>query len=545
MGSRGFFQREEVQSLVAFLRALSDPHDGNVVAMFLRSLFCTLTDEEFLVLRASHPDEVFAGWKHFVEQNPEHAPLLETFEQLLRIKNLVSPGRLVREIIQRCHFDYFLTTFPDAQVRWVNVHKFVEFCDGFEGSTGLRDFINRSGIAQQVKESEASVENEESDVVRVMTVHQSKGLEFPIVIVPELGQQSRSQNSEHMLSDPMYNRIAFAPPSHKPREGSEYEQLCEREKLREEHEERRLLYVAFTRACNKLALSFSGKPRKNTPYLGFLQQADLLESSGTWSGSGEGNGPLREFVRHVSLPDLQQVQPYQLPTITCAPEEIPPTVLPLEQAPIKRYISPTPMLQALREGRALFVESSNGEEQETPFKNPGELGKLCHKVLEKLAILPLAAFNHALVQSVARQEGYDASVVEPACSLVLPLKTAGIPLLEKLSNAPLLFTEKPLRKHWKDYILTGTVDLLFSQGGEWHLVDFKSSAFHRQMVQETYRFQVQFYLFLLQELVHPAPQKGHLIFLRDNHVETVHMQQEFEQELEDKVRAYQSLLQKP
>ena len=102
-------------------------------------------------------------------------------------------------------------------------------------------------VAQDKIESEAKLDAEHADVVTLMTIHAAKGLEFPVVILPDLNRRLLHPESSFVLFHPDLSLAVKGT--------SLYEQIKERIKLEEIQEAKRLLYVAITRAEEKLILS--------------------------------------------------------------------------------------------------------------------------------------------------------------------------------------------------------------------------------------------------------------------------------------------------
>ncbi len=146
-----------------------------------------------------------------------------------------------------------------AERRLANVHKLLRLARRFEASEGrdLRGFLDHVEYLEgAVKvEPDAPVEGVEPDAVRLMTIHAAKGLEFPVVCLADLGRQPNTQTPDLLVDGDRVGlrlvRIDGAGSS----PALEYEQLCQERRAREAEEEDRILYVAMTRARERLLLS--------------------------------------------------------------------------------------------------------------------------------------------------------------------------------------------------------------------------------------------------------------------------------------------------
>src|SRR5205823_5360956 len=110
------------------------------------------------------------------------------------------------------------------------------------------------------RESEAPVEGEALDAVRLMTIHRAKGLEFPVVCVADLGRMPwRRLELMRVGRDGRFGMRLSAPGTAKAQPALEYRALGDELLAREEREERRLFYVAVTRARERLIVSGASK----------------------------------------------------------------------------------------------------------------------------------------------------------------------------------------------------------------------------------------------------------------------------------------------
>src|SRR5581483_7006408 len=110
------------------------------------------------------------------------------------------------------------------------------------------------------RESEAPVEGEALDAVRLMTIHRAKGLEFPIVCVADLGREPWRRSPMVRVGRDGRFGLRLAEPGRAGREPAlDYEALADEQQASEAREERRIFYVAMTRACDRLILSGAAK----------------------------------------------------------------------------------------------------------------------------------------------------------------------------------------------------------------------------------------------------------------------------------------------
>ncbi len=177
----------------------------------------------------------------------------KTLGDLRAMKDRMPIARLITEAIDRTAYDAVLLAEFLGERKLANLYKLIEQARSFDqsGIFTLSDFITQLAefVARQPDEPLAATQSETMDVVRLMTIHQAKGLEFPVVVVPDIARPQRGPGAS----------AAFTPelgPMVKDDEatvGYDLFSLADREEA--EAEIVRLLYVACTRAADYLVLS--------------------------------------------------------------------------------------------------------------------------------------------------------------------------------------------------------------------------------------------------------------------------------------------------
>ena len=193
---RGFFQCQEVSDLVSLLGAVLDPDDGVALAATLRSPLFGVDDDTLARLAwpaaASRP----ALARYF--RTSDDPALGRVRDVLARLRATASRATIAELIVEACAATDFeavcLTQFQGAQ-KVANVRKLIELAREWERRRffSLRDFVRtvRRLAASEPREPEAALAGEADDVVRLMTIHQAKGLEFSAVVLPDLGRVLR------------------------------------------------------------------------------------------------------------------------------------------------------------------------------------------------------------------------------------------------------------------------------------------------------------------------------------------------------------------
>ncbi len=236
--SSNILEAPEIQDIIIYLQALENPSSNFYFLPLLKTPFFRKTDPEIAELLRNNPSLYEA-------LNGTNDPEMEIFNDIRRKKNRVNIADLAEEIIGRSGYFSFLTTLPHKKEASTNAVVFLDYLRRLQTSEmfNLTDFLyylQEYGITL----AKPQVIGEKSNVVKVMTVHSSKGLESRAVIyIATSGGGNRS--SEIIVSrggrDRYLGMNIFCPDRN-------YTRLAEFKKGSEAEEEKRLAYVTFTRA---------------------------------------------------------------------------------------------------------------------------------------------------------------------------------------------------------------------------------------------------------------------------------------------------------
>jgi ATP-dependent helicase/nuclease subunit A len=275
VGGKAFYAQQEIYDLLNLLRAVASPCDEVSLAGALRSPFFSLADETLFWL-AQHRDGLAAG---LLARDPPPqlaAPerrrvrfAAETLSLLRARKDRVPIADLIHEALARTGYDAVLLTEFLGERKLANLRKLIDQARTFDRSAifTLDDFITQLSefVASEPDEPLAATHPESTNVVRLMSIHAAKGLEFPIVVVPDLARKQRA-SGEGVAFDPQLGPLVKPPAAPSGRKrfacGLDLRETMEAEE--EEAERNRLLYVATTRAADYLILS-SGVQRLDKP----------------------------------------------------------------------------------------------------------------------------------------------------------------------------------------------------------------------------------------------------------------------------------------
>jgi ATP-dependent helicase/nuclease subunit A len=276
-----FYQKTEVSDLIGFLELVLHPDDDLLRAMVLTSSLFGLTFEEL--------------WKRGVK-DPAIVPGLarELLDHWVQRRDSATAAEILQDVIRKTDFDVVMMAQKNGPQRVANIGKLIEITRGLarQGTTGLDDvvrYLRDRAHDTSIREPEAQIVSENDDVVRVLTVHQAKGLEFDIVIVPDLAARTARGSSDRVcFSDRWGILVGAAYGLHrKPLPHALILDEKQWEDDQQYEEEKRLLYVAITRARKMLVLG-EGFSKQAGPWLRWIE--DLLEKlqPGAIAGAREG-----------------------------------------------------------------------------------------------------------------------------------------------------------------------------------------------------------------------------------------------------------------
>lgn len=568
----GFYARPEIQDQISLLRLLENPADDLALAEVLRSPFCGLSDDELFWL--AHPQGLGRG---FYQENLPEQIAEETRERLYIFRDLLKQWQanihlltitdLLRLAMEETGYLAVISTLPDSRRRLANLEKFQHRAGDFvrKGYSGVRDFVTfiEQLSTLSVREGEAPA-GKEDDVVQMMTVHAAKGLEFPVVVLPELGQRFKvSQTSPAFF----HKKLGFA---HKVLvNGTQREDtfLTERIKELQRREEiselKRLFYVALTRAEDYLL--FSGCFTKKQLAADFDQAGSWLEwlyqaipelpelpvgvdCRLNWAGHRLkvtwGDGCLQEELSPQTSPDAfsaagaraeaaeTAVAMEEIEEIaTKAEGEIAATALPAEwtgKHPARpKRIALSPLLTFMQCPRRFYWEhrlGTNGDyvaagaEQISAAGSGKPVGIILGEAFHRL----VAVQNQGRAFNRPEMEAYLGDLAEPE-------RTKAYSLLETMyanylkspfypSTGVKTLNEYPFLLHLEGVVIKGTIDrILFYPDGRITVVDFKTN---RQVPQgfllHEYERQISVYTLAAEEIFGQTPSGAYIYFVRPN-----------------------------
>ncbi len=304
----GFYESMEITDLLSLLQLLDNPLQDLPLLAVLRSPLVGLSLDDLATIRLQIPKgPCWSALQRFHETSQSHPGwakadrFFKNFSAWRRLARQVSLSRCLAAVLDETHYAAWLLTQPRGEQRHANVQRFLALAQQFDQfqRQGLFRFLHFIE-AQQAAETEpqvATVGGE--DAVALMSIHQSKGLEFPVVVVADLGKPfNLSDLRADIILDAEYGLCPQIKPPHT---GQRYPSLpywLARQRQKQEllGEELRLLYVAMTRARDLLILTgnvaekkFHKQWRETTGLTtaAMLGARSFLDWIGAWSAQAD------------------------------------------------------------------------------------------------------------------------------------------------------------------------------------------------------------------------------------------------------------------
>lgn len=266
---KGYFSAAEVRTVLAYLQILDNPVQDIPLASVLRSAIGGLTDEELAVIRSSFKERHFYDCVQAYRvygDNKELCGKLDRFFEVfdrLRTKCAHTPVHLlIWEMLEVTGYGAYAQALPAGSQRKANLDMLIEKAISYESTSyrGLYHFVRyiENLKKYEVDYGEANAGTEADNTVRIMSIHKSKGLEFPIVFVSGLGKQfNESDVRSKVVMHPEFGLACDCVDTKlRTRQPSILKKTIQKKTAAENlGEELRVLYVALTRAKEKLILT--------------------------------------------------------------------------------------------------------------------------------------------------------------------------------------------------------------------------------------------------------------------------------------------------
>jgi ATP-dependent exoDNAse (exonuclease V) beta subunit len=498
VGGLTFYETREVRDLMLLLAVLANPRNEIALAGVLRSPIFGLTDEDLLRLTANGISLADA-----VEQQPPANWTL--IEELRLLRNRISPDRLLRRVMDDCDYESGLSSRGRA-----NVEKFLS-------ALRTRYSVAPAPLSQILELMENAAPDAEAppadfgDSVRLMTIHKSKGLEFPVVFLPFLhssrgsGFPIISYTHEHGLG------VKWRDPAVRDGTG---DAVWEANRLATEawqsEEDDRLLYVGMTRAKERLVLSFSATRFSRSAWWQLISSKLYIDAQTRVDKVVERNEAGLRIVYATQPPELLRAGHAEAAGAGQVFLESPEvegqydstasatSISVFAQCPRKYYLS-----RYIRWKEAPGRMLPSADDEEFPAPEPGELeateiGTQVHALLANQCV------RNPSAEAMKLAERFRASA-----------------LGKQAARASHKQHEWDFVMAVEDVVLRGQIDLWFEHNRDLVVVDYKTDNVKKPVDADraaVYELQLRIYAIALEAATGKVPDRGYLHFLRTDEI---------------------------
>ena len=267
VGGKGFYRCQEISDLLSLLQVIDNHGNETALAGALRSPLFLLADAALAALKdhggslwAGLADNAAAGLADDQQAAADRAWRL--LGNLRSLRGYTGIASLIRQALAETGYASFVLSQFMGRQKYANLMKLAAVAEAFEerGPATLGDFLRYVArlVADEVKEGEAQIESEDSDTVKLMTIHRAKGLEFPVVFIPDLHRKFNDDSGPFLFSPQAGLGVKVPAAGGDLTATSCHEAVAAGEKRLAILELKRVLYVAFTRARDYLVLSAVG-----------------------------------------------------------------------------------------------------------------------------------------------------------------------------------------------------------------------------------------------------------------------------------------------
>jgi ATP-dependent exoDNAse (exonuclease V) beta subunit len=511
---RSLFLEAPAGDLYLALQLALHPEDRGAYAGFLRSPFVNLSDETLLCLLLSRK-EPFAGIDDPDIPEPERRKLargLEVYRFVREHADRLSPSELIHRLWYEQGYRFFILREPGLHNYLEFYHYLLALADQAERqgdplAAFLELFRENLGLYRRLEELEVPLEP--SPGVQLLTIHKAKGLQFPIVILADMGNRGRARSGglPYYLSDAFGVTLNLG-------QGNYFSLQGEREtEAKELAETRRLLYVAATRARCHLVLA--GTQKRAGGRGGQAHLAMLLSALGLQAETLFQEEPVRVPGCLLRVERIPEASRQELERLRSALRRPAPDLARLEsfytgqalRRPARRREYSVSELCSLLE-----PEGEPGERRQFPqpalavdalladYELENRFGSLVHSLLARWIAAPGGPCPEADWAHLGIAPEHREACLQAAVELCRRFLDS--PLGQQAGSDPERQTELSFLYRWQTgagpLYMSGQLDLAFTAGGETRLLDYKTDKVYRD---GQYDLQLAFYALACAELI--------------------------------------------
>lgn len=286
IGGKGFYQKQIVYDIKNYFSFLLNNDDDVSFIGLIRSPFFMLTDSEILNIKNEKGFTFWQRFNNYVINNNQHEWISNILKENIQIAKEIEISFLLRKILNETGYLAVVSESKNGEQDLSNIQKLFDITISFERNNfvSLFDYVEflKESIDENFDEANAQL-NDDNNSVKIMTVHQSKGLEFPVVILFNSATKALEDDikSKTILIDKKLGILTKLPVNNKYTEDYKPAPIVELYnyilKRKNTAEIKRLFYVAATRAMDHLIISGTESPNYNNAFYSLMKEGLLLD----------------------------------------------------------------------------------------------------------------------------------------------------------------------------------------------------------------------------------------------------------------------------
>ena len=528
-GEKHFYATQEIVDGVNLLRAASDPYDQAALVGLLRSPIGALSDLEIHDLQRDRLIDYRLARHTGPDLAKKLEPVRHLYEALDRLHletRTLSVADAVNRIFETIPIRILAARSFSGEQAIANIEKIRQQASvmGRAGLATLKDVVAQleRRVLEVEEESESALAEEGVDAVKILSIHKAKGLEFPVVVLPDARGATNPGRFEIGVQYDWSSKLIGLRSMDHLNLAAIY--LDEKKRIREEEEQKRLFYVAMTRAREHLMISCPPLKVDKGSFVEMLQRSvDDLPASAPHGLVAVGKGTIEVHTLHERREAPKRPPKSQREVSARADwsgfvhqwHQRSQRYETAQNKPL--FVSPTALKKRDIELTERF-EQKLGSPRGT---DPLLIGTLAHGFLETL---DFAAGQNKLEQELTRyvEQQLDGRAGQNRKAIVQELREIFTMffrsnIFTELASANILGRETPLLMPWNGQIMEGVIDLLYERKGLLYIADYKTDRIvskAMRQAREDYRYQAEVYSRAVRQSLRREVTAFKLIFLR-------------------------------
>lgn len=502
--SKRYFYRKEVLDILNALKAISNPYDSISMIGFLRGPMAGLSDDTIFSLLTKKDNNIYQSMKNVSEldlEDKEDIKVKNAYKLLTyfySIKEVYTISHLLNELLEKTYFLEIHLIKEYGKQSLANINKFCEIAEKFDAlnNKNLESFIDYIEKIRGEDTEEGVVSSE--NIVNLLTIHKSKGLQFPVVIIPELSRDIPNRFPRFLFQKGIGLGVKFEESS------GIYDEIKANLTEKYNEEKKRIMYVAMTRGKNKLILGSLGK---NKGYKKLLKEYlnrdeyDLIEKIDMESSSN-----VRSPKYIVDSKDENEIP------------DVYPNLLDLDNLGNRYERFSISQFMTYRDcKRKFYFDYIN--KIEFPHSPYGEEKDLVISGIDKGNII------HQFCQLYDGKEDEMQLVTEISQKNSIKLNNSIWEILKPYINNykryldrkfDMVYIEKPFNIKIDEYYLSGFIDRINIKGEEIEIVDLKTNRLsNKEELIKQYTPQLRFYSYVVEKVLNRKVNRSSILFLEN------------------------------